>query len=195
LVRPQLFEPLRSCAPADSPSTERKKAERRLKKAQKALAATEDEAEKARLQEQERVLNIDIAYTQYHPHLEPYVSLYPNNINDGKKNKKQEEQDDDEAEENPDDPMNKPDMWHVIEEAMKEGTAALEKIRDRKNAAAFLQAPLVINSRPKEESAAERKQDRGPPREKGRKKDVHRSGHWQEATGPEEEDDGEGFFE
>lgn len=148
------------------------------------------------------MLDIDIAYTQYHPHLEPYISLYPNSNSNNNNKKKEGAEEDDEAE-NPDDPFNKPDMWHVIEEAMGEGTAALEKIRDRKNAAAFLQAPLAVHQRRASEADGKKKHDRGrerererqPPREKGRKNDVQRTGHWQEATGAEEEDDGEGFFE
>lgn len=187
---------------------------RKLKQAQKALEAAEDKDEKARLKQEIHMIEVDIAYTQYHPHLEPYISLWPNNkdpANQPKKKKQDPDEMDEDNEEEEEqaaegtlkrlsqDHLKKPEMWHTIEQTMPEGTAALEKIRDRKNAAAFLQQPLVVHgpkaTPPSQEKSFDKSKANSQKRDKPRRNEVQRSGHWQEGAGEEEEDDGEGFFE
>jgi len=72
------------------------------------------------------IAEVDVAYTKYFPFLEKYVSLYPSHeqpaktLSQDEKNRFW---------------LNKPrpDMWKVIEVAMENGEAQLERVRDRKD--------------------------------------------------------------
>ncbi|KAM0334273.1 hypothetical protein ACHAQA_001295 [Verticillium albo-atrum] len=182
---------------------ERQKATRRLKKFQRALKEAEDDEAKAKLETDIHMSEVDIAYTQYYPHLEPYISLWPKG-KDGK----------DESAPAPthpetpkapnapkavfsENPNDKPKMWRIIEKAMEEGPAALEKLRDRRDGAGLPpRAPVEQSFKPvPAEKAKDAQEKKRPAKEKPNKKEVKRTGNWQDAVEEEEEDDGEGFFE
>lgn len=196
---------------------EKKKAMRRLKQMQKQLEEAEDPKEKAELEQKVHMYEVDVAYATYHPHLEPYVSIWPTKKTpeqmarqreelekerQKKKEKKKKRAKGEPVSESEDEMVRKPkydepgqrgELWHLIEQAMAEGPAALEKIRDRKDAAADLQEPLVVNAPEPSQSNQDKSKTGRQQQEKPRKNEVQRQGHWQEAA-QEEEDDGEGFF-
>lgn len=62
------------------------------------------------------IAEVDLNYTQYHPLVETYVSLYPQK-KDGEENPDKEE------------PQPKPPMWAEVERCMEEGT--LDQLRNR----------------------------------------------------------------
>ncbi|KAG7100628.1 rRNA-processing protein efg1 like [Verticillium longisporum] len=179
---------------------ERQKATRRLKKFQRALKEAEDPEKKAKLEADVHMSEVDIAYTHYFPHLEPYISLWPKTREDG--DAKPTESENARApgvpkpvfSENPED---KPPMWHVMEKLMEEGPAALEKLRDRRDAVGLPAKAMPETSfRPAPAEKPKEAQDKKHhAKEKPNKKEVKRTGNWEIDAGEEEDDDGEGFFE
>lgn len=82
-----------------------------------------------KLKRELHVAEVDEAYTLYHPHVEPYISLYGN--------AKSTDHDEDagkvpaarialKAE--------RPPMWSVVEKTMEEGPDALKRLRERRSA-------------------------------------------------------------
>lgn len=150
---------------------------------------------------------VDIAYTQYFPHLEPYVSIWPNHKD--KKGGHDERQNETTTSKSEEDSNWRPEMWHAVEEAMQEGPAALERIRDRRDMVDFHSAPLPFHNGaknvqpqpPSGRDVADNNKDKGSSKSRlqdktRNKREVQRSGHWQEANGDDnDDDDGEGFFE
>ena len=73
------------------------------------------------------ILEVDLAYTQYYPYLEKYVSLYPNHetpsdtVSQDEKNRAILDKP-------------RPDMWKLIESTMKRGETELVRLRERKDA-------------------------------------------------------------
>ncbi|KAM7223795.1 DUF2361 domain containing protein [Rhypophila decipiens] len=108
---------------------ERKKATRRAKQIKKQLAETTDPEEKARLESDLHVAEVDIDYAIYYPFLERYISLY---AAPGK-----EEKGEGKEKKSPIDDLHtpRPPIWSVIEKAREEGKAALEKIQNRQSEA------------------------------------------------------------
>lgn len=103
---------------------ERQKAERLRKQLKKRLEKADDPEEKASLEKELHIADVDWYYTRYFPFMEPYISLYPA----GKT-----------KEESGDEPIAKralhserPPVWKEIEEAVKEGQKALEAIQERR---------------------------------------------------------------
>lgn len=124
---------------------ERRKAERVLKRLQKQQQKTQEDDETAKeLQRDIHTAEIDLCYTQYHPHLEPYTSLYSGNNKGSKARKgydgKEEKGSAKSTKKEWGEPTSalqhlhapRPPVWHEIEAAMVEGQRALERIRERK---------------------------------------------------------------
>lgn len=117
---------------------ERKKATRRQKQLQKRHDTSDDAAEKAELEADLRVAEIDVLYPQYYPFLEAYVSLYPQSGKRGDDDEEKEEKEDDKdtAEKQraaaPFARGPRPPMWEEIKTTYEAGgLRALQKIRDR----------------------------------------------------------------
>lgn len=116
--------------PTNSSQSERKKASRLVNQLKKKLEQESDTDKADQIRRDLHIAEVDEAYTLYFPHLETYVGLYSNSA------KSNADNDDDESKT----PAAKaalaaerPPMWTVIEEAMEEGTEALEKLRDRRS--------------------------------------------------------------
>jgi hypothetical protein len=114
--------------------TDRKKGTRILNRLKKELSASEDDLEKAKLQQRIHNAQVDVNYAMYYPLMKPYSSLYPKS-----KNKKTDdsEEADDTSEDNKnnaeiDGPKGNVEMWKAVEQAMEEGT--LDKLRYSKDA-------------------------------------------------------------
>ncbi|KKY35949.1 putative rrna-processing protein efg1 [Diaporthe ampelina] len=105
---------------------ERKKAERLRKKLKKQADEATDPEEKANIEADLHVADVDYHYTRYFPFLERYESLYTATENSK----------DDEAEGQPAAlralHSERPPMWKVVEEAMRNGQAALEELQERR---------------------------------------------------------------
>lgn len=106
--------------------TERKKAERLRKKLKKQAEESTDPEEKARIEADLHIADVDYHYTRYFPFLERYESLYT----------APESSKDDEAEDQPAAiralHSERPPMWKVVQEAMRNGQAALEELQERR---------------------------------------------------------------
>ena len=113
-------------AVANTPRAERKKAERLRKKLKKQADEATDPEEKANIEADLHVADVDYHYTRYFPFLERYESLYTATENSK----------DDEAEGQPAAlralHSERPPMWKVVEEAMRNGQAALEELQERR---------------------------------------------------------------
>jgi hypothetical protein len=93
---------------------DRKKAERALKKAQRALKACEDPEERHELKESVYTAQIDLNYTMYYPLVRNYCSLHPS-----KKGEDGKMHGDEEAITTG--VRGDPEMWKAVETATKEG--------------------------------------------------------------------------
>lgn len=111
---------------ANTPRVERKKAERLRKKLKKQADEATDPEEKASIEADLHIADVDYYYTRYFPFLERYESLYT----------APEDSKDDEAEGQPAAMRalhaERPPMWKVIEEAMRNGQAALDELQERR---------------------------------------------------------------
>lgn len=111
---------------ANEPCVERKKAERLRKKLKKQADEVTDPEEKASIEADLHIADVDYHYTRYFPFLERYESLYTAS----------EDSKGDEAEGQPAAiralHSERPPMWKVIEEAMRNGQAALEELQERR---------------------------------------------------------------
>ncbi|KAG6365177.1 hypothetical protein INS49_006785 [Diaporthe citri] len=105
---------------------ERKKAERLRKKLKKQADEATDPGEKASIEADLHIADVDYHYTRYFPFLERYESLYTAS----------EDSKGDEAEGRPAAiralHSERPPMWKVVEEAMRNGQAALEELQERR---------------------------------------------------------------
>lgn len=138
---------------------ERKKASRLVKQLKRKIEETTDDDERSKLEADLHVAEVDEAYTMHHPHAETYISLYGN----AKKDAEGDDDDDDEKKT----PAAKaalaaerPPMWKVVEETMKEGPDALRQLRERRSAngedeeTANASQPRSRNQRPQRERMA-----------------------------------------
>jgi hypothetical protein len=77
------------------------------------------------------VAEVDEAYTLYHPHAEPYISLY------GNASKSDEDDGEDDADKTAKAKAalasQRPEMWTVVEKTMYQGTEALQRLRERRS--------------------------------------------------------------
>lgn len=110
----------------------------------------------ARLKCQLHIAEVDEAYAMYHPHLEPYVSLYKNLETRG-----ESDDDGDEVGENKSEkeqskksralPLakaslaaSKPFMWSIVEQTMERGIEALRQLRERRLAEDTARKPRIV---------------------------------------------------
>jgi hypothetical protein len=93
---------------------DRKKAERHLKKAQRALKACEDPAARLNLEQNVYTAKIDLNYTMYYPLVRNYCALYPTKKDEDGKMHGDEET-------TVAGVRGDPEMWKVVETATKEG--------------------------------------------------------------------------
>jgi hypothetical protein len=103
---------------------DRKKAERRLKQATKALRACEDAEAHKKLEEDVHTAQIDLNYTQYYPLAQIYSALYP--TKKGKDGKDHGDEEETRA-----GVRGNPEMWEEVEQATKDGERKLEELRHR----------------------------------------------------------------
>ncbi|KAF2773113.1 hypothetical protein EJ03DRAFT_154227 [Teratosphaeria nubilosa] len=116
---------------------DRRKAERNLKKAKKALSACEDAAVAEGLEQRAKDAEVDVNYAIYYPLDKSYVSLYPT------KRKKEGKNDDDAAEEHKAqkgevERQGDKEMWEMVRQCMADGT--LDDLRNGKLTAGEEQA-------------------------------------------------------
>lgn len=123
---PARLLPLPCISVANAPCSERKKAERLRKKLKKQADEATDPEEKASIEADLHIADVDYHYTRYFPFLERYESLYTTS----------EDSKDDDAEGQPAAiralHSERPPMWKVVEEAMSNGQAALEELQERR---------------------------------------------------------------
>lgn len=103
---------------------DRKKAERRLKQATKALRACDDTEEHKKLEEAVHIAQIDLNYTQYFPLAQTYSALYPTKKGEDGKESGEDDTTKTGARGNP-------DMWKEVEQATKDGERKLAELRHR----------------------------------------------------------------
>ncbi|GAO13254.1 hypothetical protein UVI_02026000 [Ustilaginoidea virens] len=116
---------------------ERQKASRLVKQLKRKLEQTPEADDAERLKRQLHVAEVDEAYAIYHPHLEPYNSLYGSTARS-----KEDKDDDNDGEEGVNQSSvakaaleaERPPLWRVVEEAMDKGVEALEQLRERRSA-------------------------------------------------------------
>lgn len=121
---------------------ERQKAERLRKQLKKRLEeAADDPEEKANIEKELHIADVDWYYTRYFPFMEPYISLYPKT-----------------KEESGDEPIAKralhaerPPVWKEIEKAAEQDQKALEAIQERrpKNANPTKEPVSQVEARPR----------------------------------------------
>ncbi|KAG6302168.1 hypothetical protein E4U09_003612 [Claviceps aff. purpurea] len=118
---------------------ERKKASRLVKQLKRKIEQSPDSDDVENLKRQLHIAEVDEAYTIYHPHLEPYRSLYGNVNADSKGRQDGEDSEEAEEEAKNDAPIAKkaldaerPSMWSVVEKTMKQGLEALQQLRERR---------------------------------------------------------------
>ncbi|KAG6135196.1 hypothetical protein E4U12_001789 [Claviceps purpurea] len=120
-------------------TAERKKASRLVKQLKRKIEQSPDSDDVENLKRQLHIAEVDEAYTIYHPHLEPYRSLYGNVKADSKGRQDGEDSEEAEEEAKNDAPIAKkaldterPSMWSVVEKTMKQGLEALQQLRERR---------------------------------------------------------------
>ncbi|KAG6035703.1 hypothetical protein E4U19_004401 [Claviceps sp. Clav32 group G5] len=118
---------------------ERKKASRLVKQLKRKIEQSPKSDDVEDLKRQLHIAEVDEAYTIYHPHLEPYRSLYGNVKADSKGNQDGEDSEEAEEEAKNDAPIAKkalnaerPSMWSVVEKTMEQGLEALQQLRERR---------------------------------------------------------------
>ncbi|KAK2594125.1 rRNA-processing protein efg1 [Conoideocrella luteorostrata] len=115
---------------------ERKKASRLAKQLKRKIEQNPSADDVEDLKHQLHIAEVDEAYSIYHPYMEPYISLYgSSNAN----SKEKQENDEDNGEETKHTPAAKaalaserPPMWSVVENTMKQGIYALKQLSERR---------------------------------------------------------------
>jgi len=137
---------------------------------------------------------VDVAYAVYFPFIEPYESLYPSGAKSEEKERPTTK-----AAPRRDIPAERPAMWSVVEKAMAEGKAALERLQNRRS-----EREIPPPSKPKAKNMSKDGLGKGPnsssTKTAGAKhaaKPGRGSDTRHEATLVENSDDndGDGFFE
>ena len=180
------------------PLLEKKKAQRLQKQLRKRLETASLE-EMPEIKRNLHICEVDINYTVYFPYLEPYISLYP------RANAKSETAEDEKSTAASSLQAERPPLWKVVEEAMKEGKPALERLRDRQprenSVTKASVEPATDNGSAKAKREKSTKRD-GPVKTRNDRKwhDFERGGrgHTQKDEANESEGsngDGGGFFE
>lgn len=131
---------------------------RLVKQLKSKIAKTSDAGEIQQLQHEIHIAEVDEAYTLYHPHAEPYISLYG-------KNKSEKDEDAPRAKAALE--AERPPMWKTVEKTMEEGPGALKRLRERRSPGEFrpgVQSGRVQAERPKPTSKQSTKPDKSVPR-------------------------------
>ncbi|KAH0596298.1 hypothetical protein MHUMG1_06159 [Metarhizium humberi] len=175
------------------------------------------------LKRQLHIAEVDEAYTIYHPHLDPYISLYGNSKSEGNDKGEDAAEDDSETKQTraaAKAALNakRPPMWSVVEKTMEEGPEALKQLRERRSAddsahsapATKKHSPITRTSSNKPDSRQRHEQahdqqsragakDKASKQQKGEQPQLNRRERRRLmretiAAEPDEDDDG-GFFE
>jgi hypothetical protein len=101
-----------------------------VKQLKRRLEQESDAVEAEKIRHHLHIAEVDEAYTLYFPHIETYVGLY---AAAAKKPAEEETEESKIAAAKAALEAERPPMWKVIEKALAEGPAALEKIRDRRS--------------------------------------------------------------
>ncbi|KND94829.1 rRNA-processing protein efg1 [Tolypocladium ophioglossoides CBS 100239] len=100
-----------------------------VKQLQRQIEKKPDSKDMDNLKKELHVAEVDEAYTLYHPHVEPYISLYGN---------AKSADDDEKTGKTPAARIalkaERPPMWTVVEKTMGEGQEALKRLRERRSA-------------------------------------------------------------
>lgn len=168
---------------------DRKKAERRLKQATKALRACEDSEEHKKLEEDVHIAQIDLNYTQYYPLAQTYSSLYPTKKGEDGKQYGDEE-------ETKKGVRGNPEMWKEVEQATKDGERKLEELRHRIDWDRI--RTMTLTARPKAAAAtpsdpASKQSDSGGVRLPKNRREAREESRKDEQV--DDEDSDGGFFE
>ncbi|POR34036.1 rRNA-processing protein efg1 [Tolypocladium paradoxum] len=155
---------------------ERKKASRLVKQLQRKIEKNPDSEDMDSLERELHVAEVDEAYTLYHPHVEPYISLYGNKSAD----------DDEDVGKTPAARValkaERPAMWSVVEKTMEEGPEALKRLRERRSADES--KPKPKRPQPKASTAKPSDGHKQQERNKGR---LQQDGKTDVATGKKDE--------
>ncbi|EXV04141.1 DUF2361 domain protein [Metarhizium robertsii] len=175
------------------------------------------------LKRQLHIAEVDEAYTIYHPHLDPYISLYGNSKSEGNDKGEDAAEDDSETKQTRAAAKaaldaKRPPMWSVVEKTMEEGPEALKQLRERRSAddsahsapATKKHSPTTRTSSNKPDSRQRHEQahdqqsragakDKASKQQKGEQPQLNRRERRRLmretiAAEPDEDDDG-GFFE
>ncbi|PHH87961.1 hypothetical protein CDD83_8175 [Cordyceps sp. RAO-2017] len=106
---------------------ERKKASRLVKQLRRQVEQNPDPEDVERLKRDLHVAEVDEAYTLYHPHVEPYVSLFSSAQSAGSEGSDSKEPAARTALKS-----KRPPMWSIVEMTMAEGPEALKRLRERR---------------------------------------------------------------
>lgn len=128
--------------------TDRRKAERRLKKVTKQLEAAAGSDERERLSVEKHVAEVELNYTMYYPLAKPYVALYPKNDKDKDKDVEYFANGDETAHRKRGDQV----MWEEVERAMEQGS--LSTLRESSGPAAASSSQSATRRRPGEKTQA-----------------------------------------
>ncbi|KID80010.1 rRNA-processing protein efg1 [Metarhizium brunneum] len=118
---------------------ERKKASRLVKQIKRKIEQNPGTEDADDLKRQLHIAEVDEAYTIYHPHLDPYISLYGNSKSEGNDKGEDAAEDDSETKQiraaaKAALDAKRPPMWSVVEKTMEEGPEALKQLRERRSA-------------------------------------------------------------
>ncbi|KIE03001.1 rRNA-processing protein EFG1, partial [Metarhizium majus ARSEF 297] len=202
---------------------ERKKASRLVKQIKRKIEQNPSTEDSDDLKRQLHIAEVDEAYTIYHPHLDPYISLYGNSKSEGNDKGEDAAEDDSETKQTRAAAKaaldaKRPPMWSVVEKTMEEGLEALKQLRERRSAddsahpapATKKHSPTTTTNSNKADSRQRHEQahnqqsragakDKASKQQKGEQPQLNRRERRRLmretiATEPDEDDDG-GFFE
>ena len=156
-----------------------------------------DPEERAALEKDLHIAEVDAHYARYFPFLERYVSLYPI------AKKEKESQMDDEEKEAHEKSLAKlalhaprPPLWATVEKAMEEGQEALQRLRDRRTDADTVAQPQKKSFK-ETGRAARRQQERNKAASGGNSTELGGMGRGAEIAAKRQaaEEEDAGFFE
>ncbi|KHN96228.1 rRNA-processing protein EFG1 [Metarhizium album ARSEF 1941] len=115
---------------------ERKKASRLAMQIKRKMEQNPGAHDVEDLKRQLHIAEVDEAYTIYHPHMEPYISLYGSSKSDDNDKGEDAAGEGSQAKQTPAAKASlsdeRPPMWSVVEKTMEEGVEALKRLRERR---------------------------------------------------------------
>ncbi|KUI65436.1 rRNA-processing protein EFG1 [Cytospora mali] len=171
---------------------ERQKAERLRKKLKKQLDEATDPEEKAKIQADYHIADVDWHYTRFFPFLERYESLYSA--------EKAKEDSDGQTIAMRALHSARPPMWKVVEEALEKGQAALDALQERRSDKTISEEiPVEKASKDSSSGAKSRKERRAALNNPDRSRGKHGEVATEDNKTPGEDGnaadgDGSGFF-